>query len=136
MLQPDNRVAAKTPFGESVSTTLYAMVAQMGNPPTPRKFPLVRHDDNNVFPCIRVSLPHSDALCPGLLWDAERARKETQPAIRNCGQPAHCILGVLGAVLGPPSAGAAAFEPPCSARQEAGWIAIASAAASSIAVFF
>jgi hypothetical protein len=68
----------------------------------------------------------------GLFWDAERARKK-HTRLSAMWTPAHYILGVLGAVLAA-VAGAAGLTAMLG-KTEAGWIAIASAAASSIAVF-
>lgn len=68
----------------------------------------------------------------GLFWDAERARKK-HSRLSAMWTPAHYVLGILGAFLAA-VAGVASLSATLG-KIEAGWIAIASAAVSSIAVF-
>jgi hypothetical protein len=79
-----------------VSTTLIRW-SHNGQSPDTSKVSLVRHDDNNVFPCIRAQYPIR-TLYVRVVLGSERARKKHSrlPAMWT---PAHYILGVLGAVL-------------------------------------
>src|SRR4051812_23265554 len=130
-LRPENRVVAKTPSGRIGVNHTCTMVMDMGNAPIPRKFPWFGTTITTYSPAFEVTTPFG-RIMSGLFWDAERARKK-HSRLSAMWTPAHYILGILGVLLAA-IAGVATLSATLG-KTEAGWIAIASAAVSGIAVF-